>query len=208
MVILDADHPDTPRVRPLEGARGAEGLRPGRDGYDLGLNGDAWRSIQFQNANNSVRLTDDFFRRVEDGEDWQTRTVAGGEPADEIPAAELLREISEAAWVCGDPGVQYEDTIQRWHTSPNAGRISGSNPCSEYMHIDDSACNLASINLHGVPRRRRDVRAWTTTATRSGSCSPPRRSSSRPRATRRSGSATTRAPTASSAWATPTSARC
>ena len=147
MVILDADHPDILEFVRSKAHEEQKAYALGEMGYDLGLNGDAWRSIQFQNANNSVRLTDDFFRRVEDGEDWQTRTVADGEPADEMPAAELLREISEAAWVCGDPGVQYEDTIQRWHTSPNAGRISGSNPCSEYMHIDDSACNLASINL-------------------------------------------------------------
>ena len=147
MVILDADHPDILEFVRSKAHEEQKAYALGEMGYDLGLNGDAWRSIQFQNANNSVRLTDDFFRRVEDGEAWQTRTVAGGEPADEMPAAELLREISEAAWVCGDPGVQYEDTIQRWHTSPNAGRISGSNPCSEYMHIDDSACNLASINL-------------------------------------------------------------
>ena len=147
MVILDADHPDILEFVRSKAHEEQKAYALGEMGYDLGLNGDAWRSIQFQNANNSVRLTDDFFRRVEDGEAWQTRTVAGGEQVDEMPAGELLREISEAAWVCGDPGVQYEDTIQRWHTSPNAGRISGSNPCSEYMHIDDSACNLASINL-------------------------------------------------------------
>ena len=147
MVILDAVHPDILEFVRSKAHEEAKAYALGEMGYDLGLNGDAWRSIQFQNANNSVRLTDDFFRRVEAGEAWQTKTVAGGETAAEMPAAELLREISEAAWACGDPGVQYEDTIQRWHTSPNAGRISGSNPCSEYMHIDDSACNLASINL-------------------------------------------------------------
>jgi ribonucleoside-diphosphate reductase alpha chain len=147
MVILDADHPDILEFVRSKAHEEAKAYALGEMGYDLGLNGDAWRSIQFQNANNSVRLTDDFFRRVEAGETWQTKTVAGGEAAGEMPAAELLEEISKAAWACGDPGVQYEDTIQRWHTSPNAGRISGSNPCSEYMHIDDSACNLASINL-------------------------------------------------------------
>ena len=147
MVILDADHPDILEFVRSKAHEEAKAYALGEMGYDLGLNGDAWRSIQFQNANNSVRLTDDFFRRVEAGESWETKTVAGGETVAQMPAADLLREISEAAWACGDPGVQYEDTIQRWHTSPNAGRISGSNPCSEYMHIDDSACNLASINL-------------------------------------------------------------
>jgi ribonucleoside-diphosphate reductase alpha chain len=147
MVILDADHPDVLEFVRSKAHEEQKAYALGEMGYDLGLNGDAWRSIQFQNANNSVRLTDDFFRRAESGEAWQTRAVASGEVTAEMPAADLLREISEAAWACGDPGVQYEDTIQRWHTSPNAGRISGSNPCSEYMHIDDSACNLASINL-------------------------------------------------------------
>jgi ribonucleoside-diphosphate reductase alpha chain len=147
MVILDGDHPDILEFVRCKAHEEAKAYALGEMGYDLGLNGDAWRSIQFQNANNSVRLTDDFFQRVQADEPWQTRTVASGEVRDELPARELLREISEAAWTCGDPGVQYEDTIQRWHTSPNAGRISGSNPCSEYMHIDDSACNLASINL-------------------------------------------------------------
>ena len=147
MVILDGDHPDILEFVRCKAHEEAKAYALGEMGYDLGLNGDAWRSIQFQNANNSVRLTDDFFQRVQADESWQTRTVASGEVRDELPARELLREISEAAWTCGDPGVQYEDTIQRWHTSPNAGRISGSNPCSEYMHIDDSACNLASINL-------------------------------------------------------------
>jgi ribonucleoside-diphosphate reductase alpha chain len=147
MVILDGDHPDILEFVRCKAHEEAKAYALGEMGYDLGLNGDAWRSIQFQNANNSVRLTDDFFRRVEAGEGWQTRSVSDGQVRDEIPAAGLLREISEAAWACGDPGLQYEDTIQRWHTCPEAGRISGSNPCSEYMHIDDSACNLASINL-------------------------------------------------------------
>ncbi|MGD9696574.1 MAG: vitamin B12-dependent ribonucleotide reductase [Thermoleophilia bacterium] len=147
MVILDGDHPDILEFVRCKAHEEAKAYALGEQGYDLGLNGDAWRSIQFQNANNSVRLSDEFFRRVEAGEQWETRNVSDKTVRDRLPAAELLREISQAAWVCGDPGLQYEDTIQRWHTSPNAGRISGSNPCSEYMHIDDSACNLASINL-------------------------------------------------------------
>ena len=147
MVILDGDHPDILEFVRCKAHEEEKAYALGDMGYDLGLNGDAWRSIQFQNANNSVRLTDEFFQKAAAGEMWQTRNVANREVRDELPAADLLREISEAAWACGDPGLQYEDTIQRWHTSPNAGRISGSNPCSEYMHIDDSACNLASINL-------------------------------------------------------------
>ena len=147
MVILDGDHPDVLEFVRCKAVEEQKAYALGEMGYDLGLNGDAWRSIQFQNANNSVRLTDDFFARVERDEPWQTRRVKSGETSSELPAKELLQEIAQAAWVCGDPGLQYEDTIQRWHTSPNAGRISGSNPCSEYMHIDDSACNLASINL-------------------------------------------------------------
>lgn len=147
MVILDGDHPDILEFVRCKAHEEAKAYALGEMGYDLGLNGDAWRSIQFQNANNSVRLTDEFFQRVERDEAWQTLSVKGREPISEMPARELLTEIAEAAWACGDPGVQYEDTIQRWHTSPNAGRISGSNPCSEYMHVDDSACNLASINL-------------------------------------------------------------
>ncbi|MBY0396634.1 MAG: ribonucleoside-diphosphate reductase, partial [Thermoleophilia bacterium] len=129
MVILDGDHPDILEFVRCKAAEEAKAYALGDMGYDLGLNGEAWRSIQFQNANNSVRLTDDFFRRVEAGEDWETRRVTDRSTAGRMPAAELLREIAEAAWACGDPGVQYEDTIQRWHTSPNAGRISGSNPC-------------------------------------------------------------------------------
>ncbi|MEQ9337752.1 MAG: vitamin B12-dependent ribonucleotide reductase [Miltoncostaeaceae bacterium] len=147
MVILDGDHPDVLDFVRCKAHEEAKAYALGEMGYDLGLNGDAWRSIQFQNANNSVRLTDAFFQRVEEDGDWQTLSVKGREPTSEMPARDLLKEIAEAAWACGDPGVQYEDTIQRWHTSPNAGRISGSNPCSEYMHVDDSACNLASINL-------------------------------------------------------------
>ncbi len=147
MVILDGDHPDILEFVRCKAHEEAKAYALGEMGYDLGLNGDAWRSIQFQNANNSVRLTDDFFDRVERDAPWQTRSVTTRAATGELPARELLEEISEAAWACGDPGVQYEDTIQRWHTSPNAGRISASNPCSEYLHIDDSACNLASINL-------------------------------------------------------------
>src|SRR4029453_1576683 len=119
----------------------------GEAGYDVSLDGDAWISIQYQNANNSVRVSDEFMRAVlEDGE-WQTRYVQTGDVAQTYKARELMRDIAQAAWDCADPGMQYDTTINDWHTCSNTGPITASNPCSEYMHLDDSACNLASINL-------------------------------------------------------------
>ena len=147
MVILNGDHPDIQEFIWCKAKEEEKAYTLGDSGYDMSLNGEAWRSVQFQNANNSVRLTDDFFAAYEAGDDWDLRNVKGGEVNGTVPARELMREIADAAWRCGDPGLQYDSTIQRWHTSPNAGRINGSNPCSEYMHLDDSACNLASINL-------------------------------------------------------------
>ena len=158
MVILDADHPDILEFVRCKAHEEAKAYALGEMGYDLGLNGDAWRSIQFQNANNSVRLTDDFFRRVEAGEQWQTRTVASGEVRDEMPAADLLREISEAAWACGDPGVQYEDTIQRWHTSPNAGPHLGLQPVQRVHAHRRLGLQPGLDQPDGVPRRGRHLR--------------------------------------------------
>jgi ribonucleoside-diphosphate reductase alpha chain len=148
MVVLDVDHPD---IREFIWCKAkeedkAEALRDA--GFDMSIDGDGFKSIQYQNANNSVRVTDEFMRAVEEDGEWRLTARATGEPVGEpIPARELMREISEAAWRCADPGVQYDTTINRWHTSPNSGRINASNPCSEYMHVDDSACNLASLNL-------------------------------------------------------------
>ncbi|MGN6676225.1 MAG: vitamin B12-dependent ribonucleotide reductase, partial [Streptosporangiaceae bacterium] len=117
-------------------------------GFDMSIDGDGFHSIQYQNANNSVRVTDEFMEAVANDEDWHLVARTTGEPVGEpIPARELMREIAEAAWRCADPGVQYDTTINQWHTCPASGRINASNPCSEYMHIDDSACNLASLNL-------------------------------------------------------------
>jgi ribonucleoside-diphosphate reductase alpha chain len=116
-------------------------------GYEANFNGEAYSSVMFQNANLSVRVTDAFLRAAESGGDWTTRAVTTGRPMQEYPAGMLLDRIAEGTWLCGDPGVQYEDTIQRWHTCPNTAPINSSNPCSEYMFIDDSACNLSSINL-------------------------------------------------------------
>ncbi|MEZ6090331.1 MAG: vitamin B12-dependent ribonucleotide reductase [Pirellulaceae bacterium] len=120
-----------------------------RQGYDSNFNGEAYSSVMFQNANLSVRVTDDYMQAVRDGKRWRTQWVskkASGEPP-EYDARELLNKMAECAWNCGDPGVQYDTTINRWHTCPNSGRINASNPCSEYMFLDDTACNLASINL-------------------------------------------------------------
>ena len=147
MVVLDIDHPD---IREFIWCKAKEEDKAAalRDaGFDMSIDGEGFYSIQYQNANNSVRLNDDFMRAVENDEDWNLIARTTGEPTATIPARELMREISEAAWRCADPGVQYDTTINQWHTSPNSGRINASNPCSEYMHVDNSACNLASINL-------------------------------------------------------------
>ena len=148
MVVLDIDHPD---IRDFIWCKAKEEDKAAalRDaGFDMSIDGEGFQSIQYQNANNSVRVTDEFMHAVENDEDWHLLSRATGEPVGEaIPARELMREIAEAAWRCADPGVQYDTTINQWHTSPNSGRINASNPCSEYMHVDDSACNLASLNL-------------------------------------------------------------
>ena len=148
MIVLDVDHPD---IREFIWCKAkeedkAEALREA--GFDMSIDGDGFKSIQYQNANNSVRVTDEFMQAVAEDRDWHLLARTSGEPIGEpVRARELMREIAEAAWRCADPGVQYDTTINRWHTCPNSGRINASNPCSEYMHVDDSACNLASLNL-------------------------------------------------------------
>ncbi|MEA2368697.1 MAG: ribonucleoside-diphosphate reductase alpha chain, partial [Thermoleophilaceae bacterium] len=147
MVVLDIDHPD---IEDFIWCKAREEEKAGalRDaGFDMSIDGDGFTSIQYQNANNSVRVTDDFMQAVEAGEEWHTRARVSGETVDTYDARELMRQIADAAWRCADPGVQYDTTINDWHTCPESGRINASNPCSEYMHVDDSACNLASINL-------------------------------------------------------------
>ncbi|SVB98869.1 uncharacterized protein METZ01_LOCUS251723, partial [marine metagenome] len=119
----------------------------GNAGWDMSLNGDAWSSIQFQNANNSVRVTDVFLKAVEKDKDWDLHAVTDKKPIESHKACDLMQKIADAAWHCGDPGMQYDTTINDWHTCSNTDRINASNPCSEYMHLDNSACNLASINL-------------------------------------------------------------
>ena len=147
MVVLDVDHPDIVDFVWCK-AREEEKAAALRDaGFDMSIDGDGFTSIQYQNANNSVRVNDEFMHAVEAGSEWQTKARVSGEPVDTYDARELMRQIADAAWRCADPGVQYDTTINDWHTCPVSGRINASNPCSEYMHVDDSACNLASINL-------------------------------------------------------------
>ncbi len=153
MVVLNVDHPDILEFIHCKELEEKKAWALGAAGYDMGLNGEAWKSIQFQNANNSVRVTDEYMKKVDEDGDWQTRNIRDGQPADTYKARDILRQIAEATWVCGDPGLQYDTTINAWHTCPNTGRINASNPCSEYMHLDNSACNLASINLMKFLRR-------------------------------------------------------
>jgi ribonucleoside-diphosphate reductase alpha chain len=147
MVILDIDHPDIEEFiwcKALE-ERKARVLE--HAGFDMDLDGRDSHSIQYQNANNSVRVTDEFMQAVVDDGDWSLREVTSGAVYRTVKARELFRQIGQAAWECADPGMQFDTTINHWHTAANTGRINGSNPCSEYMHLDDSACNLASLNL-------------------------------------------------------------
>jgi len=147
MVILNADHPDVRDFiwcKALE-ERKARALRDA--GFDMDLDGKDSYSIQYQNANNSVRVDDGFMKAYEADQDWKLKSVTTGEAVDTVRARELMREIAQAAWECADPGMQYDTTINEWHTCPATGRINASNPCSEYMHLDNSACNLASLNL-------------------------------------------------------------
>jgi ribonucleoside-diphosphate reductase alpha chain len=147
MVILNVDHPDIEEFIDCKVNEERKAYALGEAGWDMSLNGDAWSSIQFQNANNSVRVTDQFMRAASEGRDWELRAVLDGKPLKTIPARDLLQRIAAAAWACGDPGMQYDTTVNDWHTCANTARINASNPCSEYMHVDNSACNLASLNL-------------------------------------------------------------
>jgi len=147
MVILNADHPDIEDFIWCKAVEERKARVLAEAGYDMDLDGKDAFSVQYQNANNSVRVTDEFMQAVESGADWDLKAVKNGETVQTLPARDLFRQIAEAAWECADPGMQFDTTINRWHTAPNAGRINASNPCSEYMHLDNSACNLASINL-------------------------------------------------------------
>jgi ribonucleoside-diphosphate reductase alpha chain len=147
MVILNVDHPDIVEFieSKMKEERKAHVLI--EQGYDPAIDGEAYSSVYFQNANHSVRVTDEFMRAVEEDRDWWTRNVNDGKPSEKFRARDLLQMMADSAWHCGDPGMQYDSTINRWHTCKATDRIYASNPCSEYMFLDDTACNLASLNL-------------------------------------------------------------
>jgi ribonucleoside-diphosphate reductase alpha chain len=147
MVVLDVDHPDIAEFIETK-AREEDKIRAMRDaGFDMDLGGKDIVSVQYQNANNSVRVSDEFMRAVETAGEFQLRSRLTGEVIETIKAKDLFRQMAQAAWACADPGIQYDDTINDWHTNPESGRITASNPCSEYLSLDNSSCNLASINL-------------------------------------------------------------
>jgi ribonucleoside-diphosphate reductase alpha chain len=147
MVILDVDHPDIEEFIETK-AREEDKIRVLRDaGYDMDLGGRDMSSVQYQNANNSVRVNEEFMRAFEQGKDFGLKARTDGSVIETVDAKKLMRSITQAAWECADPGIQYDDTINDWHTTPETGRITASNPCSEYMHLDNSSCNLASLNL-------------------------------------------------------------
>ncbi|GBC78689.1 Vitamin B12-dependent ribonucleotide reductase [bacterium HR08] len=148
MVVLNVDHPDILEFIWCKAKEERKAYALAEAGYDMSsLDSEGWISIQYQNANNSVRVTDEFMRAVLEDREWPLRAVTTGEVLEVHRARDILRQIAQAAWECGDPGLQFDTTINDWHTCPNSGRINASNPCSEYMHLDDSACNLASLNL-------------------------------------------------------------
>jgi len=147
MVILNVDHPDIAEFinSKMKEERKAHVLI--EQGYDSSIDGEAYGSVFFQNANHSVRVSDEFMQAVEDDRDWWTRNVNDGQPVEKFRARDLLQRMADSAWHCGDPGMQYDTTVNRWHTCKSTARINASNPCSEYMFLDDTACNLASLNL-------------------------------------------------------------
>ncbi|MBX5440867.1 MAG: vitamin B12-dependent ribonucleotide reductase [Solirubrobacteraceae bacterium] len=147
MVVLDVDHPDIIEFIECKAKEEDKAEALARAGFDMSIDGDGFTSIQYQNANNSVRVTEEFMQAVENDGEWQTIARTTGEPVETLRARDVMSRIAQAAWRCADPGIQYDTTINQWHTCPNSGRINASNPCSEYMHVDDSACNLASLNL-------------------------------------------------------------
>ncbi|MFD0854260.1 vitamin B12-dependent ribonucleotide reductase, partial [Actinomadura adrarensis] len=147
MVVLDVDHPDIAEFIETK-AREENKIRALRDaGFDMDLGGKDINSVQYQNANNSVRVSDEFMRAVESDGEFGLRARLNGEVIETVKAKDLFRMMAQAAWECADPGIQYDGTINDWHTNPETGRITASNPCSEYMSLDNSSCNLASINL-------------------------------------------------------------
>ena len=208
MVILNVDHPDVQEFVWCK-AKEERKARVLRDaGFDMDLDGSDSFSIQYQNANNSVRVTDEFMGGRRADADWELRAVMDGTVLKTVKARELFREIAEAAWECADPGLQFDTTINRWHTAHATGRINGSNPCSEYLHLDNSACNLASLNLLKFLRRRRHLRRRGLQGRGRGHLHRPGDPGRQRRLPDGAASARRRASSASSASATPTSAPC
>src|SRR5213593_1860796 len=162
MVVLDVDHPDVEEFIWCKAKEERKARVLEQAGYDMTLDSSDWASIQYQNANNSVRVTDAFMDAVSEGKEWNLTARTDGTVIETVEARKLLHDMAEAAWRCADPGIQYDTTINSWHTCPNSGRINASNPCSEYMHLDDSACNLASLNLMRFRREdgELDVKAF------------------------------------------------
>jgi len=157
MVILNADHPDIFDFVECKASEERKAWALIDAGYEADFNGAAYASVHFQNANHSVRVTDEFMGAVVDDRQWKTRFITNGEVSDSFPARKLMHRIAEAAWQCGDPGLQFDTTTNAWHTSPASGRINASNPCSEYVYLDDSACNLASLNLRQFQEASGDI---------------------------------------------------
>jgi ribonucleoside-diphosphate reductase alpha chain len=147
MVILNIDHPDIVEFIECKMKEERKAHVLIEQGYDSSIDGDAYASIFFQNANHSVRVTDEFMRAVAEDKDWWTKNVHDGQPVEKLRARDLMMKIADSTWHCGDPGMQYDTTVNRWHTCKSTARINASNPCSEYMFLDDTACNLASLNL-------------------------------------------------------------
>jgi ribonucleoside-diphosphate reductase alpha chain len=162
MVILNIDHPDIAEFIECKVKEEKKAHVLIAQGYDSSIDGEAYSSIFFQNANHSVRVTDEFMQAVEENKDWWTKNVIDGQPNEKLNARELLNKVSDSTWHCGDPGMQFDTTVNRWHTCKNTARINASNPCSEYMFLDDTACNLASLNLmkYQGPNGQFDVEAF------------------------------------------------
>ena len=147
MVVLDVDHPDIVEFIECKAKEEDKAAALRDAGFDMSIDGEGFTSIQYQNANNSVRVSDEFMKAVADDSEWNLIARTDGAVTKTLSARELMNKIADAAWQCADPGVQYDTIINRWHTCPESGRINASNPCSEYMFLDDTACNLSSLNL-------------------------------------------------------------
>lgn len=161
MVVVDADHPEIMefiRWKMMEERKARVLLA---NGFGGGMDGEAFRTVSGQNSNNSIRVTDEFLKKATEGGDWALTARTSGRTLKEVPAKEILREMARAAWECADPGIQYHDVIQKWHMCPNTGLIRSSNPCSEYMFLDNSACNLSSLNLAAFLDRKTNDLDWT-----------------------------------------------